>query len=282
VRQVVAHLVRDWSALGADIRAPLYDWCSHALATYGPPPDVAGPPVLVPGAGLGRLAWQLAAVDGYTVEALESSTVMAAAAHAMLLYHHHHDDGSTSSNGSFKTPRPPLTIHAHAADPFNNEVDSRQRYESCRVPDVNATRMLIGTGRLSYTVAVFDKIVLPARYYGAVVTCFFIDTATTLIDYVSTVRAILRPGGIWINIGPLQWHGNNKVPLAADELRVLLTTTPLSNNGAVFTVLHWSVDETVLNYRDASRRSTAGSTFADGYRPLRFVLRFDDGIRTGS
>jgi hypothetical protein len=122
-------------------------------------------------------------------------------------------------------------------------------------------------------VAMFDKTVLPARHYGAVVTCFFIDTATTLIDYVSTVRTVLRPGGIWINIGPLQWHGNNKVPLAADELRVLLTTN------SAFTVLHWSVDETVLNYRDASLRSTAGSTFADGYRPLRFVLRYDDGIR---
>jgi N2227-like protein len=260
VRQVVAHLVRDWSELGAAIRTPLYDWCSSAIAKHynnGSSTFVgaAAGPILVPGAGLGRLAWQLAAVDGYMVEALESSTVMAAAAYAM-----YHYPGS----------KPRLTIHPYAADPFSNEVDSCQRYTSTRMPDINTTtsdRIWSGGGRLSYTVATFDLAAIPHQHYGAVVTCFFLDTATTLVDYIVTIQAVLENGGLWINVGPLQWHLNSKVPLVADELRVLLTTV------YHFTVLHWSVDETVLNYRDASRSS--GSTFSDGYRPLRFILRWD-------
>jgi N2227-like protein len=261
VRQVVAHLVRDWSELGAAIRTPLYDWCSSAITKHyntvsSSSSGAAAGPILVPGAGLGRLAWQLAAVDGYLVEALESSTVMAAAAYAM--YHYH---------GS----KPRLTIHPYAADPFSNEVDSRQRYTSCRVPDINTTTtsdmIWSSGGRLSYTVATFDLEAIPHQHYGAVVTCFFLDTATTLVDYIVTIQAVLKNGGLWINVGPLQWHLNSKVPLVADELRVLLT------NVYHFTVLHWSVDETVLNYRDASQSS--GSTFSDGYRPLRFILRWD-------
>jgi N2227-like protein len=263
VRQVVTHLVRDWSELGAAIRTPLYDWCSSAItkhyntgsSSFSSSGAAAGP-ILVPGAGLGRLAWQLAAVDGYLVEALESSTVMAAAAYAM---YHYHDS------------KPRLTIHPYAADPFSNEVDSRQRYTSCRVPDINTTTtsdmIWSSGGRLSYTVATFDLEAIPRQHYGAVVTCFFLDTATTLVDYIGTIQAVLKNGGLWINVGPLQWHLNSKVPLVADELRVLLT------NVYHFTVLHWSVDETVLNYRDASRSS--GSTFSDGYRPLRFILRWD-------
>jgi N2227-like protein len=81
VAQVVAHLVRDWSPDGAAIRRSLYDWCVRAVrdrarevqgAAPAPPHDSRGDgcgpthaatnvSVLVPGAGLGRLAYDLAA-----------------------------------------------------------------------------------------------------------------------------------------------------------------------------------------------------------------------------
>lgn len=32
-------------------------------------------------------------------------------------------------------------------------------------------------------------------------TCFFIDTAHNILDYVETIWKILKPGGVWINLG---------------------------------------------------------------------------------
>lgn len=42
--------------------------------------------------------------------------------------------------------------------------------------------------------------------FDAVVTCFFIDTAHNIIDYLEVIHGVLKPGGIWIHLGPLLWH----------------------------------------------------------------------------
>jgi len=40
--------------------------------------------------------------------------------------------------------------------------------------------------------------------FDVVVTCFFIDTAANILDYLLSIRKLLVEGGIWINMGPLQ------------------------------------------------------------------------------
>ena len=42
--------------------------------------------------------------------------------------------------------------------------------------------------------------------WDAVVTCWFIDTAPCALEYVEAIRRLLRPGGQWINFGPLLFH----------------------------------------------------------------------------
>ncbi|BFZ54931.1 hypothetical protein PYCC9005_001968 [Savitreella phatthalungensis] len=42
--------------------------------------------------------------------------------------------------------------------------------------------------------------------FDAVVTSFFIDTAHDPMMYMRSISDVLRPGGIWCNLGPLQWH----------------------------------------------------------------------------
>lgn len=42
--------------------------------------------------------------------------------------------------------------------------------------------------------------------WDAVATCFFIDTAPVVMEYVETIHSALRSGGIWTNIGPLLYH----------------------------------------------------------------------------
>lgn len=40
-------------------------------------------------------------------------------------------------------------------------------------------------------------------------TCFFIDTANNILDYIDTIYDILKVNGCWINFGPLEYHYAN-------------------------------------------------------------------------
>jgi carnosine N-methyltransferase len=42
--------------------------------------------------------------------------------------------------------------------------------------------------------------------FDAVVSVFFIDTAVNPIAYIRTIHRILKPGGVWVNFGPLTYH----------------------------------------------------------------------------
>lgn len=129
VGQVVAHLVRDWSSEGQAIRSSLYSWCGDQVRQYVPPLGPRGrsqrsphsspatttssflPVLLVPGAGLGRLAWELSQLDGgYAVQAVEPSGSMAAAAASMLACLR-----GSSEQALFR-------LHPYASDAFTNEV----------------------------------------------------------------------------------------------------------------------------------------------------------------
>jgi carnosine N-methyltransferase len=39
-----------------------------------------------------------------------------------------------------------------------------------------------------------------------VVTCFFIDCAHNILEFIELIHRILKPGGRWINLGPLMYH----------------------------------------------------------------------------
>lgn len=56
--------------------------------------------------------------------------------------------------------------------------------------------------------------------YDFVVTLFFIDTSMNAISTLEHVYELLRPGGTWINLGPLLWPGGAqaRVELSLDEV----------------------------------------------------------------
>jgi carnosine N-methyltransferase len=45
-----------------------------------------------------------------------------------------------------------------------------------------------------------------AGAFDAVATAFFLDTAQNALEYMETILHALKPGGWWINFGPLLWH----------------------------------------------------------------------------
>lgn len=42
--------------------------------------------------------------------------------------------------------------------------------------------------------------------WDVVVTCFFLDTAKNIIEYMEVIHTTLKQNGTWINIGPLLYH----------------------------------------------------------------------------
>ena len=42
--------------------------------------------------------------------------------------------------------------------------------------------------------------------WECLLTCFFIDTAHDICEYIRLITRLLTPGGAWVSLGPLLWH----------------------------------------------------------------------------
>ena len=65
------------------------------------------------------------------------------------------------------------------------------------------------------------------KKWDCIVTCFFIDTAHNILDYMHTFNKLLKVGGLWVNIGPLHWHYSEQpnevqVQISLEELEQLV------------------------------------------------------------
>ena len=124
--------------------------------------------------------------------------------------------------------------------------------------------------------------------FEAVVTNFFIDTAKNvsqirphffsfsvralilachlqIIEYVEAIRHCLKPGGIWVNHGPLQWHSEEALMLPYDDLVQLIRDMG-------FVILE--EQRTAASY--GIRLGLHGENMRpDEYRPVFFVARRD-------
>lgn len=99
-----------------------------------------------------------------------------------------------------------------------NIVNVADTLETVMIPDVAAVDMLKDDDvndpncpypRFSMAAGNFVEIYGTPENAGAwdcVVTCFFVDTAPVVIEYVDVINYILKPGGLWINLGPLLYH----------------------------------------------------------------------------
>lgn len=56
--------------------------------------------------------------------------------------------------------------------------------------------------------------------YSYIVTLFFIDTSLNIVKTIQHIFSLLKPGGVWINLGPLLW-GSSGVALELSLEEVL-------------------------------------------------------------
>jgi carnosine N-methyltransferase len=64
----------------------------------------------------------------------------------------------------------------------------------------------------------FNKVTPPSyvdgsRGYDYIVTIFFIDTSHNVAGTLKHIHSLLKPGGRWINLGPLLWASGGSVAL---------------------------------------------------------------------
>lgn len=291
--QIIAHLTRDWSEEGAILREE-FSWIEEQLWRYHyetiQSTESIISPILVPGAGIGRLAFDLAFVQDeerssdsfknypFAVEAMDNSIVMAAAAHHMF---HIHNNGNVT-NDIISSNQRQTKIYPFVSDSLSNEVDTQRRWDSAQIPEQSVLDQLRlmheqhphQRPKLSYTVGDFvTAYSSPSKQgqYGSLVSVFFIDTATNIFEYVWTIRNLLRQEGVWVNFGPVQWHRNAQLHPTTNELRDII-------EAAGFEVKYWEVSEKLVAYRHPddldsthSRERGSRSTRSEAYRPLKFV-----------
>lgn len=212
-QSTIRQFYRDWSAEGRIERQGCYDPVLQDLSeSFAHIRDKGLVKVLVPGAGLGRLVFEMCAA-GYQVEGNEISYHQLLASNWILNH--------TQRREQFDLYPFALT--------FSNHMSRPDQLKVFKVPDVHPRTELekasIGMGthafdRMSMTAADFLTLYSNGGYEGsfdAVTTVFFLDTAPNVIRYVETIRSCLKQGGVWINLGPLLWHFEERGPSGGDN-----------------------------------------------------------------
>ncbi|KIJ64917.1 hypothetical protein HYDPIDRAFT_111601 [Hydnomerulius pinastri MD-312] len=200
LRSTLKQFVRDWSEEGESERRLCYDPMKKVLEEHFEGQDRRKLKVLVPGSGLGRLAYDVAKL-GFTCQGNEFSHYMLLASHLIL-------------NNTNAINEHTIYPYVHS---FSNIASKSAILREVHIPDVlpsNLPRdsgfsMVAGDFEEIYGTEDTDESETQVGQWDAVLTCFFIDTAKNIVNYLRIIHRILAPGGVWINLGPLLWHFEN-------------------------------------------------------------------------
>ncbi|PCH37437.1 N2227-domain-containing protein [Wolfiporia cocos MD-104 SS10] len=220
LRSTLKQFVRDWSEEGKSERELSYGPMRDALLQHFadiPPEERGNFRVLVPGAGLGRLAWDVAKL-GFACQGNEFSHYMLLSSYFIL-------------NRTDEIGKHTIYPYVHS---FSNLPSNTAMLRPITVPDVLPSSLPPGSN-FSLVAGDFEEIYgaennedePQAGTWDAIMTCFFIDTAKNIVNYLRIIHRILAPGGVWINCGPLLWHFENNstndpsIELNLEEVKAL-------------------------------------------------------------
>ncbi|KAJ3551771.1 hypothetical protein NM688_g4515 [Phlebia brevispora] len=222
LRSTIKQFVRDWSEEGKAERDLCYGPIKEALLKHFESvseDERQKLRVLVPGAGLCRLAWDVANL-GFACQGNEFSHYMLLSSYFIL---------NRTSQADEHTIYP--YIHS-----FSNVWDRLAMLRAVKIPDVllsliEPSHIMIETENAGDFEDIYgvegDPDEPQSGLWDAILTCFFIDTAKNIVNYLRIIHRKLAPGGVWINLGPLLWHwennttGDPSVELDLDEVKAL-------------------------------------------------------------
>ena len=229
VTSVLKSLARDWSAEGQEERDMCYRPLLDSVQRYIP--RSKGAKLSVPGAGVGRLALELAA-KGFSVQGNEFSLFMLLASDFIL-------------NGpAVQMKISPWLLETRNVKYLNDPL------RSVEIPDVNPLAMATqnadheqndvaknATEKVSdhntelppsevcmeseFSMAAGDFVSIysqpsEANCWDAVVASFFLDAGVNIVQTLQVIHHMLRPGGYLISFGPLHWHWSGPAILLSD------------------------------------------------------------------
>jgi carnosine N-methyltransferase len=207
IKSMLRQIVRDWSTIGVDERNVCYGEIMAQIKVLFPfSKDMR---VLIPGAGLGRLVFELAKA-GYIAQGNEFSLLMLFTSELILNMSHINK----------------WTIHPFIF-PFSNIKCEEDQFKSVQFPDIQVNQT---SGEMSMVAGDFVEIYSKEEErekWDCVVTCFFLDTAANILEYVKIIYEILKKSGYWINLGPLLYHyeGNDSsmsIEITLEELFIFM------------------------------------------------------------
>jgi carnosine N-methyltransferase len=201
VHTTIKQFVRDWSDEGAQEREHSYGRLLAAVERHAKGRAPAEIEVLVPGSGLGRLAWEFAK-RGFRSEGNEWSVLMLLASHYVL---------NARQGVAYDTIHPFVHIFSN-----NRSVDGQLREVS--IPDVDTHDLPVDGGGFSMAAGDFLECYGQEATWDAVVSSFFLDTARNILAYLERIFRILKPGGILVNLGPLLYHFDDNCAAPSIEL----------------------------------------------------------------
>ncbi|CAD7087266.1 unnamed protein product [Hermetia illucens] len=200
VQITLKQFARDWSSDGEEERRQCYQPIIDAIMDFYKPEeyDLSKIKILVPGAGLGRMAYELA-YRGYCCEGNEFSFFMLIASNFVL--------NKCEIENQY-------TIYPWIHQYVNNVCRSDQ-IAPITFPDVSPVEAP-PKGPLSMVAGDFLLVYTEPDSWDGIATCFFIDCANNVIEFIETIYRILKPGAIWVNLGPLLYHYSD----VQDELSI--------------------------------------------------------------
>ncbi|KTB21104.1 Carnosine N-methyltransferase [Nakaseomyces glabratus] len=216
VVSMLAQLYREWSAEASSERDILLSRLIPFLSELQGNSSSEDPlEILVPGLGTARLIADLV-MHGYRSEGNEYSYYMIIMSMFML-------NGGLSSKDIEIYP----FVHTNSHWKERNLM-----FKPIRIPDFDIQSELAGNNLMQISMGSFvdcygpNEGILGSSHYNinqemnlkrlnskstkdVVVTNFFLDTSGNVIDYLLAIEHVLRPGGTWINFGPLVYHHEN-------------------------------------------------------------------------
>lgn len=192
VRCIIRNITRDWAMEGQKERDQCYKPILEELNRLFPVRCKDRPPsCLVPGAGLGRLALEISCL-GFVSQGNEFSYYMMICS-SFILNH------TEAANQWTIYP----WIHSNC-----NSLSDDDQFRPVSFPDIPPASAGITEGFSMCGgdfIEVYNDIDQEASW-DAVVTCFFLDTAHNIVEYIEVISKVLKDGGAWINLGPLLYH----------------------------------------------------------------------------
>ena len=165
---------------------------------------------LVPGTGCSRMAFELAK-RGFEVEANDFCFIYILCDDYLFNYSHKNEFQFCPGIHSFSSSYNEASVIQRYSFP---DVDIREELEKSQAKPITFIK---GDFLLKYK-GIKDQ-------YDLIVTLFFIDVSKNIIEFVEIMHDLLKKGGIWVNLGCLDYYhskDHNSIDLTWDELRLVI------------------------------------------------------------